>query len=756
MAHDPLDNMNPESAEHQPGADLEAPETAKHAKETDNLKTTPSSDKKDDAATDEISEGTQLAKLFHDMLEDRGDDVYPAFRFKHQYRGLVSRLTVRQLKSYMRGCLYGPVQNGRETAEKSLLNEIFHPFWRVMMDEPKIFRLIQNIAKSIVYGIDPEYGPIAAGDTKIYFNQIITACSDSSHLTQETLHNYWPRQENERALLIWLIACVNLGEATSQTSSGTRTSDQQQPSSGARISDSQPSSSEKSAQPSPGSQDGTEQTDDSTHTDPSTTLPDFSEWARSCLHTSIQGFSVAEQVSSFQDIVSAHIKAGREEAKQCVAQYATLYLKHHTPFFEPKTAASLSNLATTIDDDIGYEGVCDELFRAAVALDGNARVPMHYAQFLIGVAQNKNRLDQLRTTGLYGETGEAKDKVIEKIDSLLAVEEGGPITDLMFLSKILQATSQNTLAETPLNETQRLSLVWSFCRQHASFLADAAEQNRSEPFGRLSKFLDDMAGSGADRLPVKEPLLGAFFGMLKRLGLPTWTVSLYMANDFVGESNRKSPDEALGLRMNVALLCDPIFLHHADLDRIAGIWTQSGSVLMHVMNLLDKGKTKGTHRVAMTFLIAKRYGEGQAWHKRWARAWHAIGSKESLAVEKPAEPKAFLEYKEDTEALALYQQLDDEPHNADIVRKVAECIFLPPYWPPLESLDTLSEATKWGEQRFEWARDGQEEPERDVEGNYLRSVYGTSKKGADKPDAPTFDDLVDQLVQKYRDSKPQN
>lgn len=555
------------------------------------------------------------------------------FRIHERYRGLFACLTPRQIKSYLRERLVGGGAPDPDLPATAMLRALFYSMWRLHRDEYGLFRTLAYAAEAAVKA-DPETDPgkVNGNALEAFHLQLQTLARTSSVLDSEAVQSCWPRKSAERALLLRLMILSRDENETGRTRKGQ-------------------------------------------------TFPD---WVHEQFGERLRGVSIAEQLSSFQDIALARLQSGDRSALQTVASYADNFLAEHAKALDAKAAPSLSNLGAMINDMPGAETECDRLFRAAARLARpGTRIPFYYAEFLLDALSDTGRSERL-VPARYESVDSAK---AQARGILSAVADAAMEPKDRFYRDLL--LDRLDMAEGEDNNI-RMGRLWRLVSQpsHARLLAEGTRESAS----RLNDALDAAIGKGGLTLTIKEPLQGMVWALQSRFGAPAWSMAVQIANDLVGEGSQDSREEKCGLRMNAALTSDPALLSAtSERARLAAIWSQSGNLLSQRI-----GK-RAQDRIALAFLASVVHGGEPQWQARADQSWINISGKEGQP-----DPDAWLKLinPDQTRLLGEIQQLPADPASAE---KLAEMVFAPEYWPSLDTAESLAEMLKWNEAKFAWA-----------------------------------------------------
>lgn len=561
------------------------------------------------------------------------------WRVHEQYRDLFACLTPRQVKSFLRERLLAATNGEKESPAILFLRELFHPLWKMWRDEAALFGMLALVARAALElqradtrNGAAEQGKLSGPASDLFYLQLQDATRKSSVFSDEDARACWPRKSEERALLLHLLSVAydekRQGEPIRKTGKS------------------------------------------------------FAEWVRDRLGEAPGGVGVAEQVSWFQDKVLARYQTGDKQALEWVAEYAEHFLENHLQYFDASSAVSLSNLAVLIDDAPGKEAPCDRLFRAAEKLARpGSRIPFYYAEFLLDVMEDETRSQRL--------DAEKNDIILHARTMLDKVKDADIDTKDRLYRDILKhrlELTEKTGEDEGGNKIARMERAWTVTKDHAAILLSGER----EPSSRLNDLLDSLVGIGSASLLTKEPLQTIIWAAQVRTGKPGWPMAIQIANDLIGESNANSQEEELGMGLNAGLVTDPGLLAAGEDQRLAAIWSQSGSLLGQRLGKSAQG------RIALAFLVSLIYGGGSQAYDRMAKTWERLGhGRGGLS---PAEWAGLL----DEELKPLAEEVMASPKNQDTLATVRNVVFGNEY-PAIATPEALAENMKWQKEIFAWA-----------------------------------------------------
>lgn len=592
-----------------------------------------------------------LSLALQELLKPYSSDL---LQLEDDYRGLVSTLTPRQLKSFLRVRLYGSQgDEGSDLAPtSSLLREIFPFFWDLRRHERDCYRSLHYAAKAVVDTASREEFGVTHEQSARFFRQAAALTREAEGLGDARLQEEWPQDEHEQALLIRLLAAVSPSGQGGQGPAGY----------GAPAGHAQQGTAGSGTPPgsigvSPQISSNLAQGD-----------PEFSRWVEELFGRRPKGSSLLEHVTDFQEQALQRYRSGdRSSSWQAVAGYADGFLERHAPWFSQAMVPILSNLAVLINDITGLEAEAERLFQQAenIAPPDETRILFYHADFITDALEQKNRANNLEK--YYGEEAgqiaqDFKDKLSNLDDLRLTRTQRLHLDLLKRRLQRIRSESENQGGAGPVGMRD----AWPLARDNAPLFLEAARAHDGEPAARLSGGLDGLLGErNAAMLPVKGALLGALWRVLEACGAVagTWTVRLRLADHYVGESNIGSREEALGLRLNAALAADEGLLGHGPSVGLPALWTQSSAILA-------RRRDQDLGQVALGFLTARQvYGGEPQWEQRLQRAWSRAGGE--------GDPPGIqdLEQALNAQQRQALEALQEEPANPGRAKAVVQEVF---------------------------------------------------------------------------------
>lgn len=558
------------------------------------------------------------------------------FRISEKYRHLFACLTPRQIKFYLRERLIGDeAEDDHGGPASALLRTLFHPLWKVRRDEPDLFHALSHFATTATREMTDNSlrGKLGGPSAETFRRQLQTLASLSTILDEEAVKSCWPKKSEERALLLWLL----------------RVSDEEE---GGLVSGS------------------------------SAAVVLFPAWVWEQMGERPVGFTVAEQVSAFQDMASARFRTGDKRALVAVVGYAEQFLDTHKRELDASSAATISNLAVLIDDFAGSEVQCDRLFQVAIQLARpGSRIPFYYAEFLLDVLGETSRRERLM--GIYKDEQE----IVNRVKAVLATIGNTNLEPKSIFYRDLLLLRLEVEENEPLEK--RLARLWELVKQpgHVALLA----QGDREPASRLNNALDAVIGRSSGMLPDKALLQAMIWALQLQADAAGWSMAIQIANDMVGQSSADSPIEKTGLRMNAALVGNQELLAANENARTAAIWSQTASLLSQRL-----GNTAAT-RIGLALVVSSFYGGDSQWTERARKSWDRLSRQGDGGT-----PEAWLALL-DSGQRDLVAKMTSSPQDADLARRIAEAVFAPQYWPPLRTPEELVKTMGWDQPSFAWA-----------------------------------------------------
>jgi KAP family P-loop domain len=550
-------------------------------------------------------------------------------RVRRRYDWLFAHLTLRQFKHYLREQLIGGTADANELPELGFLRSIFHPFWKMYRDEPVLFRAVSTLAASVVKASDIKRRSNTLDSTAIrHFSVGVSALvAQSMTVTPTQWSETWPRKNRERGLLIVLLAL--LADYDSGVSPPPPPPDYAPPA----LPNDAPTEPDASSL-----QDVREQAASTFSVTPPPQAVnarelglEFSAWARKVLATPIRGQSIADMVSSFQDVVleiSRTVDASR--SLQIVDEFSKRWMPRLQPFFESATGLSLSNLAVMIDDEQAYVESCDALFEAATPLaqrgSGANRVPMFWADFLMDTMADPQKLDSILRSGRYDNEAEMQ----EQVRRLL--EEVADPAGFDLRERLHHAILGARLKSHGGDSNAQVAAFQGLVDAQSDLFVEAARESDATSAARLSDAMRGAIGQSSTAVRERVRVLGYCWRAIDAMQAAekweedgSWTVRIQIANALVGGTRDNSIDETIGLRMNAGLLSSGVVLRN-DNDRFAAIWSQSSGALANRKGGIahDPRRREG---VLIGLLAAEHFGGGQFWAQRTLKVLTALKMK---------------------------------------------------------------------------------------------------------------------------------
>jgi hypothetical protein len=612
-----------------------------------------------------------FSKLFVwlESKEEEGGE----WRIHKNYRPLFAYLTPRQIKAFLRGRLLAATEkttatgntNENNSPELVLLKTLFHPVWKLHRDaETPTFKMLAHAAKSALFfsyqlsSSGESYNKLAAPASEFFFHQFqFIAQTSNGILTPKDVDACWPAKNEERAVLLHLLKLwLDKDPVTSM-----------------------PSVSSPSA-PSP------------LVSLSSTPSPSFANWVFRELGVKLGDGSVSEQVSLFQDLTLARQRQGDKRALKLVAEYAERFLPLHSPYFDASSASSLSNLAVIIDDSVGHEKACDDLFQKAMELARpGSRIPLFYVEFLLDVLEDRTRCRNLQES-----RGKNKDEIIEFAKGILAKSASESLEqEDIFYAAILEIRLKCLGDEypdrsSPASRENIMRMIWEdLLPEHAKVLIGGGR----EPVSRLNDLLDAVIGTSGV-LRIKEPLQAAVWGAQVANEKPGWTMAIQIANDLVGESGRGTDEEKAGMKLNAMLVANEELLRANENYRMSGIWRQSATAIGY-----RNGKSAQS-RIALAFLMSMAYGGTISTRDRMQRMWARIENQETrTGTEQDWTSVLTFEHRE------IAERINENEWNHDFAKEIRDAVFGEEYAPFVEPRD-LANFLEWNAESFKWAGKG--------------------------------------------------
>jgi hypothetical protein len=612
--------------------------------------------------------GKCLRKLAEAEPNLETSDDHQILRFKDAYRSIMGMLTPRQLKYYLRQVLNGAVRPGEEPAD-TLLKQLFHVFGRMITEEEDVLNLICMKAAQLVSlresqalrQVNSQYPTNSndlAGRDLLDFYQYLEGLANLSHLLSAGgLKRVWPHQQEERSLLIYLLAHRH-------------THGQQ------NVSPKLVTPSHPIGKPDIG----------------------FSRWVRSAIGRSLPvstSDDIATQVEAFHDIVREMSRqGGKQAAFDAIQYYVQNYLDQHKSYYRADMAGRFSNLAVLLDENEGYEREVDRLFSEAHRLQPrHESIPFFWADFLLAVANEPSR--QLR---LIDAVYPSLDALLQKAGALIENGRQNGISDdeshfYMAILSLLKDQAQLSNGGLNVKPDQIQEQCTLLIQQQMPLLLRAARNLNNVIYGRLDTLLDQLVGRQPSDLMRKGYLYGLIWGVADTCRAPSWPAVRMLANNYVAQSRSDSTQETIGLRLSLALLRRPELIQ---IPASSAIWTQmllfwskkiSGQTLAS-----EAEATRRRSRAALGLSLALRCGPGPEWGTRAFTIWQRFVPEAESTPTPQILANAF-----SIEERELYERL---PANlseigADLAIDLVEAIVAQDLGQPIQTLSQFLQEDGW-------------------------------------------------------------
>ncbi|WP_145064598.1 hypothetical protein [Engelhardtia mirabilis] len=566
----------------------------------------------------------------------RIDPELRILRLVGRYRSLASVLTPRQLKAYLRARLFGTT-SAEDNPESTLLQQVFPAFYELRQTEPVRFEYATKLAATTV-----KFRPPSGFQMQVFVRQLECLLEDSAVLTKERLRTAWPAKSKERLLLIYLLALIDWdGGAVAAVDSSTV-----------------------------GAIDGIVGGQDR----------EFLAWVQQAAGVTPEGPTLQDQLSSYQDAVLAAFNRGDQGAALTVADYAGRFVTRHMPYLGERSATTLSNLAVLLNDLEPYEVECDRLFGFAIQLDpSESRIALYYAEFLLDVLGKSPRLQRLLGGDRYDSSADLMVLIEELLQSASRI--GDPVN--RFYLELLRLRLAGLQGMPQASVVDRIDEV---TREHIPLLVTTAKNWDNEPFSRLVSALDEAVPAKQENAVALARVFGRVWGVLERVGAPTWGAISNIANSFIGQSRANSQEETLGLRMNLALMTDRDLIE-LNKRRVSAIWTQS--ILTWARR--SAGKTpESRRRAALGMLASLVYGIDNQWVPRARILWDTLAG-----TGEPTSEGFIRTLQESGDVERLFGMLNALQEDPSSPEAIVEFVFEGDLGQPLHTVEELASEQAW-------------------------------------------------------------
>jgi regulator of RNase E activity RraB len=538
------------------------------------------------------------------------------FVVTEKYRSLLELLTPRQLKGFLRARLIDPREG--DPAEK-LLESIFPPFYQMYRQEIHLFNMLHDTALAL-HQHALRNGMHDPNALALFEHEIRRVATISRFLEPGEVERYWPRKMREKKVLLQLLSSLEAAKTTV-----------------------------------PEEMTGIDKT--------------FSAWVSSELGQDPKGATIAEQVSSFQDMVleQKYYQNQQGEAQRLVRQYMMHYWAQHENQFNRGSAETLSNLATMMQGDSKLAVETDTLYRKALNLSPNHhRIPLLYMEYLMDLLLS-GKADSLFEDGYYPDKQALYEWVEQLCERNQEAMDGEALLRIDGIKLGLETLQQYPNLE---DRTQISVLDWMrekalslLVAKHVPLFIQAAKTADMGPATRLDNILSDIMGKAGITITYKGQVLIVLSQLLNLCGLNSWTVDVHIEDDYVGEDSSTGRWYKIGLQVSRYLLAEPELLQ-SNPSHVAMIWTQSAQAITH-------GKqTQTRERVALAFLAAQAYGGLTAnWQQRLNTTWQEVSEEGDTTDTEQLESVLTSEQRQ------LIHNLKEDSLNTELITSIIEHVF---------------------------------------------------------------------------------
>ena len=424
----------------------------------------------------------------------------------------------------------------------------------------------------------------------------------------------------------------------------------------------------------------------------------FSVWVLNRLGQQIPASAdISTQVVDFHDLVRQMYSQGqREKTAEVIKDYVEQgYLEAQSTYFNADTAGRLSNLAVLINDVDGKEPQANRLFKEAHRLQPqNESIALYWTEFLLSVANVPARQPRLipkpyaNLMGLLEQAG----GLIEKASR--GRELDGDTSFYIAILNLMRDCGRDTKGGEEPNPEMIENSCATLIANQMPHLLQAAETNNNTPYGRLDSLFDLLVGKRAVDLRTKGRLFGLIWGVAEGCKKPGWPVVRQLANNYCGQSNANSPQERLGLRLNLWLLgVQDVY----SLELAGSIWSQT-LLIWSRQDLAGLNANRRRSRTALGLLLAMEGSDPAGWQRRARSIWQPYRSDVLDAIPSKEVLQAALDLDDDHEAKALYDRFSADPAQIGY-GELVKAVFADDLGSPISTLAQFIQEDGWTEEQ---------------------------------------------------------
>ena len=575
-----------------------------------------------------------------------------------RWRRLCQHLTLRQFKYLLRGYFLGAV-GGRvaNSPESVLLQQVFPPLERLKRSFPDLYRHLLTTASRVVASASQQMSPapleggqgrsLDALDLSM-FEQELRRVFTAIDLGEDALHASWPTRDEEKKLLVELLALTRAQPATS---------------------DLRPPPTNVGSEPGGGDQEPPE---------------DFREWLRNKTGEEPTGFSIDDQLRSFQETVLRRFGASGQRSHSLVEEYYRKFFATHRNQLSRNSGSTLSNLAVIVSDATGLEAMTYDLFEEAMErATGEPRIPLFYADWLVGVLREEHPAQQLIAAERFPDIS----AILARCRELTHTETSDREYTHRFA--LVRFSLDMMQQENPsLEDSSTFRSVLALVDSSAPVIVEATRRHRMEPVTALNSMLSSVFGQGDGSLQRRCQVLSRAWAILRHRQAPTYIAVMYIGNNYVGQSPDRSPREELGMRLNHGLLLDPEFLRNGG-TRVGQVLSQSATVVGRL----------GTAMADRESALALAFIAGLPYYTQFAEEW-LQRVRFTLPKTLNLDPQAVGNYLQNVLSESdqqLFLQLRTSSSVTEPMAAITKRLFEPKY-EPVRTVEEFAQEDGWDEQ----------------------------------------------------------
>lgn len=448
---------------------------------------------------------------------------------------LLRWLTLRQLKSYLRATYMGKTSG---EASKDIFEENFRSINRLSREDKVGFGRLCQLVDLLVYEMDSnshDSTKIMISDDRLRIrDELERLARRVDAVSSEDVSWLWPRKHEEQMLLIHLLA--KLAPSPLPRPVGASEAEKVQSAMMPSIS--------------------------------------FKDWYLSVTGEPLKDGDLDDQVSWLDDAIRG-LQDSSKKIK-AVSDYYNLFWEYHQKQLPRGTniGQSLHNFAVTLEDVPGREPETFDFFQKATELYINGNTIALFAEFLIGLLSDPNRLTNIMPSRIKNDEALRK-KIADLVDNIPASDPQDIIRKIMIRTR-LEALNYG------IHQMDNVSrLLLKIIDKNQEIFIEVIRQNGRRGLARFDNALDKIF-QGALLKQKTLPMLRIWFLLEQNAPSDAWIPVCYIANNYCGESKDGSREEHLGIQLSGYLLRLAELYGNAP-EYSSLVWSQ-------VLNLLSKYK----------------------------------------------------------------------------------------------------------------------------------------------------------------------